>query len=147
MFPEYDFSEDDETSSSRSMGEVFLFDFESQQYVLQDGRPVQATYAQAIQQWVAMLLMTELDKYRVYDETQFGISLAQFIGRKDIPIATIISEVSRQISEKVLLHPEITGASDFTMSRADGVAVIVFRVSTNQGITIDIEKEVIYSGR
>lgn len=147
MFPEYDFSEDEETLPSESMGKVFLFDFAEQRLVLKDGKPVEATYEQAIKQWVSMLLITEMDKYAVYDGTGFGIGLTQFIGRKDIPLPTVVSEVSRQISEKVLLHLEITGADGFTINRDNGVATIGFIVTTRQGSTVDVESEVKYSGR
>lgn len=147
MFPILDFDAVEETLPDPVLGKVFLFDFEAQSYVLKDGQLVEASYEQAIQQWVSMLLITELDKYRVYEGTEFGISLAQFIGRKDIPLATITSEVSRQIQEKCVMHPEILECDNFEISRGTDFATLNFDVITKIGALIEgIEGKVIYSG-
>ncbi|MEC0107277.1 DUF2634 domain-containing protein [Paenibacillus taichungensis] len=147
MFPELDFTTAEEILPEPTLGKVFLFDFEKREYVLKDGKLVEASYEQAIQQWVSMLLITELDKYQVYEGTEFGISLSQFIGRKDIPLGTIISEVSRQIQDVVTLHPEISGAENFEINRESDYAVLTFTVITNIGVLIEgIEGKVMYDG-
>lgn len=145
MFPELTIS-DEETLPNSTLGKVFLFDFAEQKYVLRDGKPVEASYEEAIKQWMAMLLITERDKYNVYSGTDFGIELAKFIGRKDIPMATITSEVSRQISETAVLHPEVTGIENVTVTRANGTAILQFDVMTLRGIIEGFESEVRYSG-
>lgn len=147
MFPELDFDTVEETLPVPSLGKVFLFDFEARRYVLKDGQLVEASYEQAIHQWVSMLLITEMDKYRVYEGTEFGISLAQFIGRRDIPLATITSEVSRQIQEKAIMHPEVLECDNFEISRGKDYAMLNFSVITKSGALIEgIESKVIYSG-
>ncbi|WP_338841859.1 DUF2634 domain-containing protein [Paenibacillus glucanolyticus] len=145
MFPELAFDETEETLPAASMGKVFLFDFNEQRYVLKDGKPVEATYEEAIKQWVAMVLITETDKYPVYGP-EFGIGLAKFIGRKDIPLATITSELGRQITETIVLHPEVTGIEDLTVQRGDGKAILSFNILTRRKIIEDFESEVRYSG-
>jgi hypothetical protein len=146
VFPELQIDDESLSESEKIMGKVFLFDFAERKYVLRDGRPVEANYDEAIRQWFSMLMITELDKFQIYSGTDFGISLAQFVGRKDIPLATITSEVSRQIIEAATKHPEITGIERFSISRSDGKATLHFDVITKRGKIEDVESEVKYSG-
>ncbi|KOR88783.1 DUF2634 domain-containing protein [Paenibacillus solani] len=145
MFPELEFDEAEETLPAATMGKVFLFDFKEQKYVLKDGKPVEASYEEAIKQWVSMVLITETDKYPVYGP-EFGIGIAKFIGRKDIPLATITSEVGRQITETIVLHPEVTGIEELNVKRGEGKAILSFRILTRRGIIDGFESEVRYSG-
>jgi len=145
VFPDLEFDGAEETLPEYSMGKVFLFDFNEQKYVMKDGKPVEATYEEAIKQWVTMVLITETDKYPVYGP-EFGIGLAKFIGRKDIPLATITSEVGRQITETMMLHPEVTGIEELNVERGDGFAVLSFNIITRQGIIDGFESEVRYIG-
>ncbi|MFH5182942.1 DUF2634 domain-containing protein [Paenibacillus sp. TAB 01] len=114
-----------------------LFDFETGQTVFQDGRPVMADYGQAIEQWVRMLLGTERGKYPIYSD--FGVSLYQFIGRRDLPVGVVDSEVKRQVSEQLLMHPEITGITGFSTKRTPKGAEISFMVQTKQGAAQRLE--------
>ncbi|SMG58189.1 DUF2634 domain-containing protein [Paenibacillus aquistagni] len=127
-------------------GRCSFFDFNERKHVLVDGKPILATYEEAIKQWLTMLLITEPDKYRVYRGTSFGIELAHFIGRRDLPIGVILSETKRQIEEKALLHPEILEVDEFEIRRSNGVAEISFTVTTKRGGIIPFESEVKYSG-
>lgn len=146
MFPVLTLDDESLTDPEKDLGKVFLFDFAERKYVLRDGKPVEANYDESIRQWLAMLMITERDKFKVYSGSDFGISLAQFIGRKDIPLATVTSEVSRQIGEAAAMHPEITGVEQFVISRSDGKATLHFDVITKRGKIEDVESEVKYSG-
>lgn len=148
MFPtSYEVEEELNTESSeQSMGKVFLFDFNEKRHVLKDGKPVLATYEQAITQWLTMLIITEVDKYKVYKESGFGLELYRFIGRKDIPVGVILSEVSRQIEEKALEHPEIEALEDFEIERDGSRATISFTVITKQGVIEAFKSEAKYNG-
>lgn len=148
MFPESDLTlEAIETLSSVSttLGKVFLFDFDTRQYVLVNGKPVEATYEQAIKQWISFLLTTELSTYKIHEDTGFGLSLKQFIGRRDIDKSIIESEVERQIEEKLIMHPEISSIEDVAITRDGSKATVSFKVVTSQGVTISTESEVLYS--
>lgn len=148
MFPEIEFLSDSDTLPVQTdMGKVFLFDFENKRFVLKDGKPVEATYEEAIRQWVTMLMITELDQYVIYDETGFGIRIKQFIGRRDIPLGVISSEVKRQVSEQVTMHSQITGVDNFGIAREDGKAKLTFSVATLRGVIDGFEGEVMIDGR
>lgn len=148
MFPEIEFLSDSDTLPVQmDMGKVFLFDFENKRFVLKDGKPVEATYEEAIRQWVTMLMITELDQYVIYADTGFGIGIKQFIGRRDIPLGVISSEVKRQVSEQVTMHSQITGVDNFEIAREDGKAKLTFSVATLQGVIDGFEGEVMIDGR
>ncbi|MED5017937.1 DUF2634 domain-containing protein [Paenibacillus chibensis] len=148
MFPEIDpISDSDTLPVQTDLGKVFLFDFEEKRYVLRDGKPVEASYDEAIRQWVTMLLITEIDQYFIYADTEFGIGIKQFIGRRDIPLGVINSEVKRQITEQVTKHSQITGVDNFEIAREDGKAKLTFSVSTLRGVVDGIESEVKIGGR
>ncbi|MWC26626.1 DUF2634 domain-containing protein [Paenibacillus sp. MMS18-CY102] len=146
MFPETILPSLD-TLTSPSLGNVFLFDFESNSVVIRDGKPVLATYEQAIRQWVTLLIITEIDQYPIYDGTGFGLEFKHYIGRRDLPAGVISSELKRQLEEKVLLHPEITGISDMEVDRLDSKVILTFQVETKRGIVEAVESEVKIDGR
>jgi hypothetical protein len=148
MFPDITLPpEGANTLPSPSLGKVFLFDFEDRRYVLVDGKPVEATYEQAIQQWVTLLLITELDQYPIYTGTDFGMQFKHFIGRRDLPIGIVNSELRRQLEEKALQHPEITGIDNMTVTRVENKARFSFQVQTLRGLVEGLESEVIVDGR
>ena len=147
MFPTVEINEEELSTgtSEKTLGKVFLFDFNTKRHVLRDGKPVETTYEEAIKQWLTMLLITEVNKFKVYKDSGFGVEFLQFIGRRDLPVGVIVSEVKRQLEEKALQHPEIEGLSNFEIVRENNVAVISFNVQTRQGIITGVTSEVKYS--
>lgn len=133
MFPTIE-DETEIVQEAEQLGTVFLFDFDACSYVVRDGKLVVASYEDAIKQWVTMLLITEINKYEIYKASEFGISLSNFIGRRDLPTGVISSEAKRMIEEKALLHPEIEAVNAFSVTRSNGVASINFNVQTKNGV-------------
>lgn len=137
MFPQFDTTIDITTPSEEpKTGRVFLFDFTSKQYVLSDGKAVEATYEQSIQQWLTKVLITEIDKYEIYKDTGFGMSILQFIGRRDLPVGVVNSEVKRQLEEKIIDRPEIVSVEDFATAREGSEVFISFNVVTAKGSSV-----------
>lgn len=147
MFPTVEINEEELSTgtSEKTLGKVFLFDFNNKRHVLRDGKPVEATYDEAIRQWVTMLLLTEVNKFKVYEDSGFGVEFIQFIGRRDLPVGVIVSEVKRQLEEKALEHPEIEGLSDFEIVRNSNLVSINFNVQTKRGLIENVTSEVKYS--
>lgn len=147
MFPTVEINEEELNTgtSEKTLGKVFLFDFNNKRHVLRDGKPVEATYDEAIRQWLTMLLITEANKFKVYKDSGFGVEFLQFIGRRDLPVGVIVSEIKRQLEEKALEHPEIEGLSDFEIVRKNNIASISFSVQTKRGLISGVTSEVKYS--
>ncbi|WP_432408565.1 DUF2634 domain-containing protein [Wukongibacter sp. M2B1] len=146
MFPSLDLNAVSDAITTEynnaKLGRVFLFDFNTGKYLLKDGKMVEATYGEGIKQWVIMLIATEFGKYNVYKDTEFGLRLRQLIGKKNIPIGIINSEVKRQIEEKIVLHPQITGIQNFTAIRGNNELKISFEVLTQKEINVEVERVV-----
>ncbi|MBB6218176.1 hypothetical protein HNQ80_004316 [Anaerosolibacter carboniphilus] len=115
-------------SNVKELGRVFLFDFNEKKFVLNDGKMVEATYEQKIKMWVEQLIRTEFEKFEIYKDTDFGLEIIKFIGRRDIPVGVINSEVKRQISEKIIMHPHIEGIENFATERKNNQIIISFDV-------------------
>ncbi|MDU0200170.1 DUF2634 domain-containing protein [Paenibacillus sp. MAH-36] len=120
-----------------TFGDTPLFDFDTGCFVLRDGRPVMASYDQAIEQWARMLLSTENGKFPIYDG--FGVSLYQFIGRRDLPVGVVDSEIRRQVTEQMLQHPEIVSVTSFETERTPKGAKISFTILSKRGTTQRME--------
>nr|DAO06128.1 MAG TPA: Protein of unknown function (DUF2634) [Caudoviricetes sp.] len=103
---------------SSKIGRSFLFDFKTGQHQITDGKVVECDQLQAIKQWLELLVRTMLDKYKVYRGTGFGLTWEQYIGRRDLPLGFIISEMEREVSEAaVKLNSAIASVQDFTVER------------------------------
>ena len=88
IFPEYDYEMDEEiteevTSESVTIGRTPLFDFETGQYVIRDGKVIECTQEEAIRQWVGFLIKTPAERFEVYEGTEFGTYIHNLIGWKD----------------------------------------------------------------
>lgn len=147
MFPEDEFSLTEiETlsTSTTTMGKVFLFDFDTKQYTLVNGKPVEATYEQAVIQWVTFVITASTEA--IYQSTDFGLNLKQYIGNRDMDRYTAESEIERLLKEKLVQHPEINAVQDISLTRDGDKTTINMTIVTNQGVISGLETEVRISG-
>ncbi|MGB6128816.1 MAG: DUF2634 domain-containing protein [Psychrilyobacter sp.] len=118
-----------------------LFDFRKKQIVTKDGRIVYCTYKQKIEQWVELIIRTTVDKYEVYKNTEFGFSkLYEYRGHQIFASNFGISELKREIKEKLEGHEEIILAKNIKISQEFNVLKIEL---TLELIEEELEKEVI----
>lgn len=142
MFPEYDeYKENiEETEESTEIGLTPLYDFRKREYVLKDGKIVYCDQKQAVAQWVGFLTLTTAGKYRVYDNTDFGTYIENYIGYKDEGF--VFSEIKREIQEKAELKRAIRAIDDFEMTRVKDKITVSMVVYMNDGeeteVVIDV---------
>lgn len=105
MFPEIDMEveeeediEEEETLQSTTIGRTPLFNFETGRYEIKDGKIIECTQEEAVRQWVGFQVKTLAGKYRVYDDTNFGTYVENYIGEKNKGF--VISEIKRELEEK-----------------------------------------------
>lgn len=141
MFPETEVNINvpTQTSTNLNLERCFLFDYTEKKYVTKDGKLVTTTNIEAIKQWVILLLKTKLDKYKVYDGTEFGVTFYNIIGQKKLPQGYINSEIKREIEEKVVLHKGISGISNFNVERTSNGLFISFKVNLMDGSLVESE--------
>lgn len=124
-FPETKNIENQNDNLDVKVGRSFVFDYVNGQHVIVDGKPKETTEAQAIQQWLELLVRTVIGKYTVYQDTKFGTTWEKYISYRQLPNGYIQSELEREIQESCNEYcPAIERVQDFTAERLrDGLIV------------------------
>ena len=144
IFPEYDYAMDEEvteevTSESVTIGRTPLFDFETGQYVIRDGKVVECTQEEAIRQWVGFLIKTPAERFEVYKDTEFGTYIHNLIGWKDVGF--VASEIKRELEENCIENRAISGIKNFDVTKNGGAIHINMTVITNEDeveVSVDV---------
>lgn len=148
MFPEIDIEmetdiEEEETVTEQpKLGRVPLYDFKNREYVVRDGKVVEATEDEAIRQWVAFLILTKKDKFEVYEGTDFGTYIDNYIGMRGNNLGFVASEFEREIEEGCELNPFISGIKDFSMEVDGGKATVNLTVIKKDGTELEVKSDV-----
>ena len=81
------------------------FDIKTKKIVVVDGKVQIASKKQQIQQWLYLLIHTELGKYKVYENTDFGISfLYEMKGHEYYSSGFTIAQIQDELTEKIKIH-------------------------------------------
>lgn len=129
-------------SSDIKMGRSFLFDFEKEDFVLQDGKVVEIDDIKALEVWIEKIIRTEKFKFKIYDtveKSQYGITIMELIMGKKLPLNFMMAEIRREIIEALLTHPMIEGVGEFKLDRLKNILSISFKVILRDGRKVDKE--------
>lgn len=142
MFPEidYDFEAEEQTDVellSPVIGRTALFDFQTGRYVVRDGKLVECTQEEAVRQWVGFLVKTAAERFAVYEGTEFGTYIENYIGYKDA--AFVASEIKREIEEKAELNRAISEITDFSHEKDGSRMKIHLTVIMKEGEEVEVE--------
>lgn len=120
-----------------------FFDVKSKKIVVEDGKVQIATKKQQIQQWLYLLINTEFGKYKVYENTEFGISfLYKMRGREYYSSGFTIAQTQDELIEKIKLHKYIDEVIEIKIEKDFNslIITIVLKVDAET-----VESEVIYN--
>ena len=142
MFPEidYDFETEEQTDTEllpETIGRTPLFDFDTGRYVIRDGKLIECTQEEAVRQWVGFLVKTAAERFAVYEGTEFGTYIENYIGYKDT--AFVASEIKREIEEKAELNRAIEEITDFTHEKDGSRLRIHLTVIMREGEEVEVE--------
>ena len=145
MFPEvnYDFETEEENlvaMQSTKIGRTPLYDFDRGRYVVRDGKIIECTQKEAVRQWVGFLVKTAADKFDVYDGTDFGTYIENYIGYKDT--AFVSSEIKREVEEKALDNRAIESIEDFQFKKEGDKLTISLTVVMTDKTEVEVETSV-----
>lgn len=73
MFPQTVVNTSEINTKATTQGKSFLFDFDTNNFVIKDGKLVEVEGIEAIKTWIAKILRTEKFKFNIYDE--YGVKL------------------------------------------------------------------------
>lgn len=140
MFPEFNVNiEELDTPKKTTLGRCFLFDFDKKKHVTKDGKLVECTKQEAIQQWVELLIRTGIQKYAIYRNTDFGLSIDELIGNKQYPLIMLQAELEMELKEKLANHVLIEGMEGFRTERLENGLKITFRLVLVDGSTQGVD--------
>lgn len=132
MFPEFNINivevTEQNQEENKPLGKVPAFDFNTGQTIIQDGKPLLIDEKQAIKQWIEYLLKTELDKFKIFLNTGFGVTFIDLIGQKKLPQGFVNSEIKRQIEEKLKMNRRIKSIENFEINKINDLLEITFLV-------------------
>ena len=94
-----------------------LFDFVAKKVIIKDGKVIMTDKKQHIQQWITLLIHTEVEKFRVYQSTEFGLTnLYSLQGQQILTTPFGIAEIKRELKEKVEKNKNIESVKSITVT-------------------------------
>lgn len=123
----------------------FVFDFNKGDFEVEDGRVKECSGTQALEIWILKALHTQKNRYKVYEDTEYGALIEDLTVGTRYTIDFIESELRREIEDILFQNEQITGVSTFSCEYSGGDNLLVkFKVITVADGVLD--EEVVYSG-
>lgn len=82
-----------------------MYDVDKKEIVIKDGNVVIGNKKQLVKQWIYLLINTEINKYKVYQDTDFGIAFLYKIKGKELYSSGFtIAQIKDELTEKIEEH-------------------------------------------
>lgn len=82
-----------------------MYDVDKKEIVIKDGNVVIGNKKQLVKQWIYLLINTEINKYKVYQDTNFGIVfLYEIKGKELYSSGFTIAQIKDELIEKIEEH-------------------------------------------
>lgn len=115
------------------MKKTLSFDFENNEFNLLGNKPVMVSDFEALKVWINKILRTEIMRFAVYDDTEYGVQIEDLIIGKNFDRDFAESELRREIEAVLMKNTEIKGISDFNVSAERDILKVSFTVKTIYG--------------
>ena len=125
-----------------NIGTSFVYDHDKKAFVIVDGSPKECTQAEAVREWISMMLRINKNSCKVFEGTNLGISKDELIGSRSLPAGFARSELIREIQEMLLLCPAIESSYNYVFTRKKRTMEIAFTVSLHTGETLEVVENV-----
>ena len=119
-----------ETKSS-SGTKSYLFDFDSGEFVVRDGKLVECDGIAAIKIWIEKILRTEKGRYPIYNDTEYGCHLEDLIIGNSYTAEFIEAELKREIEDALKQNLQITSVTNFEITRDTNAITVTLEVVLN----------------
>ena len=123
----------------------FVFDFETGDFVVEDGKVKQCVGDEAIEIWAQKICRTEKNRFNIYKDTAYGVVIEDLIVGARYTIDFVESELRRELEEALLQNEQIIGLASFDCEYTgnDKLIARVEIITKTNGI---LTQEVIYGG-
>lgn len=126
------------SETSNNKHKDLLFDTTTKKVVVKDGKTEITDKKKQVQQWIFLLLHTEMEKYKVYKDTEFGIRfLYKMRGNEFYSSGFTIAQIKDELEEKLLLNKNI--------QRVESIEITKKFNSLEFDIVVIVEDELIES--
>lgn len=128
-----------ETEETIQLGRSFLFDFNENKFVMENGKFIVVEGIEALKMWIEKTIRTEKFRFKIYEknndrDSEYGVRIEDLIIGNDYPILFIESELKREITDALLKHPAISNLSEWLIDKEDDVLNINFTVELTDGV-------------
>ena len=110
---------------------AYLFDFDSGDFVVRDGKLVKCDGIDAIKVWIEKILRTEKARYSIYAETEYGCHLEDLIIGNSYTVEFIEAELKREMEDALKQNPEIKSVTNFQITRNKHSITVTLEVVLN----------------
>lgn len=120
-----------------------LFDVEKKKIIVKDGNVIIASKKEQIKQWIFLLIHTEIDKYNIYKDTDFGIVfLYEMKGHDFYSSGFTIAQIKDELTEKIQAHQWVEKVENVEVDKGFNNLIITVTVIVDGE---EIESEVVYN--
>lgn len=120
-----------------------LFDVEKKKIIVKDGNVVIASKKEQIKQWIFLLIHTEIDKYKVYKDNNFGIVfLYEMRGHDFYSSGFTIAQIKDELTEKIQAHQWVEKVENVEVDKGFNNLIITVTVIVDGE---EVESEVVYN--
>ena len=131
MFPNStDITLNNETKLS-SGTKSYLFDFDSGDFVVRDGKLIECDGIDSIKVWIEKILRTEKGRYTIYADTEYGCHLEDLIIGNSYTVEFIEAELKREIEDALKQNPQISSVTNFKITRNTNAITVTLEVVLN----------------
>ena len=120
------------------IGRSIKFDYEKNKFIFENGQAQEIKQTEAVKQWLELMCRTLPDKFKVYNDTGFGIQSNLIRSYKVLPVGFVYSEIKRQIEENSQLTRCIKSIINFKAENNNGILNIYFTAVLTNGNEVDI---------
>ncbi|MEG0069797.1 MAG: DUF2634 domain-containing protein [Cetobacterium sp.] len=140
IFPSFNESLDLKEENKNKGKKEILFDFKTKKIVIVDGKTKEASEIEQVRQWIELLILTQTGKYRVYDDTGFGMTdLYNLRGHSIFSTPFGVMELEREIKEKIQAKKEVKEVIDIKSTNGFNSLNIDVTVILKSGETLTSE--------
>lgn len=126
LFPNLD---EEELKTFENNVTMLDFDFSTNEFRLEFGEVKQLTGDEAIKKWIEKALKTEKNRYRIYDNEEYGIVLEDLVIGNTYEQGFAQSEIKREIEETLLKNTLIDSVDNFSFNFVNDALTINFTVN------------------
>jgi hypothetical protein len=126
LFPELN---EEELKTFENNGTMLDFDFATNEFNLQFGEVKQLIGDEALKKWIEKALRTEKNRFKIYDNEEYGIVLEDLLIGNVYDAGFVQSEAKREIEETLLKNNLIDNVDNFNFNFVNDTLTISFTVN------------------